>query len=75
MDASSSLKSILLEAPVSADPAGYLRKASGKKFWGMKRLAVAADSKLAAVADGGGEGGLCADGEPGEGRWKPSCLI
>lgn len=32
-EASSSVKSILPDAPASADPAGYLRKASGKKVW------------------------------------------
>jgi len=62
MEANSSPKSMLLEG-VSAEPAGYLRKASGKKFWGMKIVAEFAESKWGAVAEGGGDGGLCAEGE------------
>jgi hypothetical protein len=65
-EVNSSVKSILLEPPVSADPVGYLRKASGRKFCGMKRLLLL--SKLVADAEGGGEGGLGPEGELGDGK-------
>lgn len=69
-EASSSVKSILADPPVSADPAGYLRKASCKNVCDMNRLLLL--SNWAADADGGGEGGLGPVGELGDGRWKPS---
>jgi hypothetical protein len=69
-EAISSVKSILADPPVSADPAGYLRKASGKKFCGIYILLLL--SNWAADAEGGGEGGLGPVGEVGDGRWKPS---